>query len=173
MTSRWRKALFAGACVAAALAGAAGYLFLKQENAGALEELSQHRFVDSAGQAVALAQWRGTPLLVNFWATWCEPCREEVPELVRAQEKYGKSVQIVGIGIDSAAKIGEFATTYRVNYPLLVAGPEVVELSRRLGNSAGGLPYTLAIDATGHLQSKHLGGMSSKLVDDLIRAAQR
>jgi thiol-disulfide isomerase/thioredoxin len=173
MRSYWRTALVGAVCVAAVLAGGAGYLLLRQGNGKALEELSSHRFSDPTGQAVALSQWHGTPLLINFWATWCEPCREEVPELVRAQRTHGKSLQVVGIGVDSPGKIGEFAKTYNVNYPMVVAGPEVIEITRRLGNTAGGLPYTLAIDASGHLQSRHLGGMSRERIEELVRAAQR
>jgi thiol-disulfide isomerase/thioredoxin len=113
------------------------------------------------GSPRRLVDWRGKPLLVNFWATWCEPCREEMPLLVATADRgRSKGLEVIGIGIDDAAKIREFAANYRITYPLLVAGPEAIEVSRRLGNSAGGLPYTVALSSAGDVVASHLGALT-------------
>jgi thiol-disulfide isomerase/thioredoxin len=105
---------------------------------------------DAAGQAQALAQWRGRILVVNFWATWCGPCVEEMPELSSLQSEHDPGqVQIIGIGVDSASNIAQFQAKSPVAYPLLVAGAGGIELSRNFGNEVGGLPFTVIIDARG------------------------
>ena len=112
---------------------------LSGEHEQGLAELRRLVLPDPEGKPQAFAQWQGKILVVNFWATWCDPCREEVPALVRIQQNQGsKGVQIVGIGIDSADKIREFAAKFSINYPLAVAGLNGVDISRKLGNTAGG-----------------------------------
>ena len=87
---------------------------------------------------------RGRVLVVNFWATWCAPCREEIPGFVRLQERYGpRGLQFVGIAFDQPDKVAEFGREFRVNYPLLLGGLDTMELLRDAGNRAGVLPYGL------------------------------
>lgn len=122
---------------------------------------------DSKGTTVALNQWKGRPLVLNFWATWCAPCVEEMPELTELQkEVQPKNIQILGIGIDSASNISAFADKYQIGYPLYVAGVDGSELSRQLGNQAGGLPFTVVIDASGKVRKTYLGRLK---MDDLRR----
>ena len=111
---------------------------------------------DLQGQDVALARFAGKPLLVNFWATWCAPCVEEMPHL-DAMAKQTPEVQFVGIGIDTAANIQKFVDKIPVSYQLLVAGPAGIELCRTLGNNAGGLPFTVIFDAKGSTFDAILG----------------
>jgi len=135
-----------------------------------LDEL--HRFVlpDPEGKPQAFTQWQGKVLVVNFWATWCDPCREEVPALVRVQSRQAsRGVQIVGIGVDSADKIRDFAAKFAINYPLAVAGLKVVDTSRKLGNRAGGLPFTVILDRNGNLAVTHLGGLTEVELNELLR----
>src|SRR5438876_4592007 len=90
---------------------------------------------DTQGVPQRLNQWRGKVLVVNFWATWCEPCREEMPEFVRAQTEFGASgLQFVGIAVDQADKVDKFAKDIGLNYPTLIGGYGAVELSKTLGN---------------------------------------
>jgi len=118
---------------------------------------------DLAGRSQPVSQWRGRLLLVNFWATWCEPCREEVPALIRTQAIYGpKNLQIVGISIDSVDKVSEFSRSFKINYPLLVGGLESIDLVRQLGNRAGALPYSVLVSPVGTLLASHLGGMNDQ-----------
>src|SRR5690554_1475371 len=82
------------------------------------ETLFAQRLPDSAGAQQAMAQWRGRPLLVNFWATWCAPCVKEMPDLDQLQAEFPQ-VRFVGIGIDSPANIARFIEKVPVSYPLL------------------------------------------------------
>jgi thiol-disulfide isomerase/thioredoxin len=110
------------------------------------------------GQPVAIGQWRGRPLVVNFWATWCAPCIEEMPELSELQGIYETAgLQILGLGVDSPDNIRRFSRERPVDYPLLIAGAGGSELARRFGNQSGGLPYTVVVDRSGRITSRILG----------------
>ena len=120
---------------------------------------------DAQGQTQTMAQWKGKILLINFWATWCPPCVAEMPELVELQaDMKDKNLQIVGIGIDSPSNIKEFLSTYKISYPVLIAGMSGTELSRLLGNQAGGLPFTVLIGADGQVKKTYLGRLDMKKV---------
>lgn len=120
------------------------------------EALFSATLPDLTGQNVALSHLKGRPLVANFWATWCPPCVEEMPYL-EALSKTLKNIQFVGIGIDTAANIAQFVTKIPVSYPLYVAGHSGIALVRELGNSAGGLPFTVLFDAEGHIFDTILG----------------
>ncbi|HMM52676.1 MAG TPA: TlpA disulfide reductase family protein [Burkholderiaceae bacterium] len=101
-------------------------------------------------QPVALARLRGHPTGANFWATWCPPCVEEMPELSDISDKFRvRRLQVVRVGIDSASNIGQFTRKTPVRYPLLVAGNSGLALMRRLGNTAGALPFTVVLARDG------------------------
>ncbi|MES2535121.1 MAG: TlpA disulfide reductase family protein [Pseudomonadota bacterium] len=118
---------------------------------------------DAQGTMRALSQWKGKTLVVNFWATWCAPCVDEMPELVALQtEVASKNTQIIGIGIDSAANIREFGSKYKISYPLYSAGMVGTDLSRQFGNQAGGLPFTVLITADGKVKKTYLGRLNMK-----------
>lgn len=115
-------------------------------------------FPDPDGRSQPLAQWRGRPLVVNFWATWCPPCVEEMPALQQVRNEYlGRGVEVIGIGIDSAGKIAEFRDKYRISLPLLAAGAGGSQLNRALGNDSGALPYTVLVGSDGRVRERHLG----------------
>lgn len=113
------------------------------------------------GAPQTLAGLRGKILVINYWATWCAPCREEIPLFVRLQREYAaKNVQFVGIAIDQVDKVRTFAREFNVDYPLLIAGIDAVELSRKAGNKAGVLPYTLVLDRSGKIAASLVGSIS-------------
>ena len=146
-----------------------GALFV-QSGSGAARLLSAS-FVDLEGRTRRLLEWRGQVVVCNFWATWCAPCREEVPLLVAAKQQYAaKALEIVGIGIDQAAKIRDFAVNFRINYPMLVAGSEAIELMRELGNKAGALPYTVLLDRSGRLAGQRLGAFRKEELAQVLTA---
>lgn len=122
---------------------------------------------DARGVGASMAQWKGRPVVLNFWATWCAPCVEEMPELTALQKEIEpKNIQILGVGIDNAASISAFADKYQIGYPLYVAGIDGSELSRELGNKAGGLPFTVLLDASGKVRKTYLGRLN---MDELRR----
>ena len=113
---------------------------------------------DLAGKPQSLAQWKGKPLLVNFWASWCAPCVQEMPELSElAARDGGKHFNVIGIGIDSPANLNEFVKKTKVAYPLYVGGMSGTDLSRELGNTHGGLPFTVLIGPDGQVRKTYLG----------------
>lgn len=175
MSNTRRAALYA---IAALAAGAGGFVLKRAlqpaatapEIKSASRQLRDLSLPDLHGKLQRLSQWDGKVVLVNFWATWCEPCRDEIPLLVRMQSKYGqKNLQIVGISIDSADKISQFSLKYNISYPLVVAGFETIELMRSLGNPSGGLPFTVVLSPSGELAATHLGAFSELQLEDLFR----
>jgi thiol-disulfide isomerase/thioredoxin len=115
-------------------------------------------FADADGRSQPLAQWRGLLLVVNFWATWCAPCVEEMPALDRARAIYrNRGVEVIGIGIDDAARIRAFRDRLGIGLPLLVAGMGGSELARSLGNASGVLPYTVLVAPSGAIWQRRIG----------------
>ena len=124
---------------------------------------------DVDGKQQALGQWKGKVLIVNFWATWCVPCREEMPEFVKLQKEFGdRGVQFVGIAVDDPAKVKQFAAELGLNYPALVGGYGAIELSKSLGNGVGALPYTLILDRSGSISRTQLGPVKTSDLRDII-----
>lgn len=153
-----RDALILGAIGAAALgAGALVGALGVQSTSGAAALLSAS-FRDLEGRVRRLSEWQGRATLFNFWASWCAPCRDEMPLLDKAIWKY--PIHVVGIGIDSDSNVREFAAKSGVRYQILVAGTEAIALMKALGNPSGGLPFTVALDRAGRIAGRKLGAFS-------------
>ena len=158
MTGRRREILILGA--AGLAAAAAGFLAgpLLTGSTGDEAALKSASFPDLEGKTRTLAEWQGRVLVVNFWATWCAPCREEIPLLVETARKYGpQGLKIVGIAIDNRSKVAEYAKNIHIEYPVLLAEADGLDLMRKLGNGSGGLPYTVIVDRQGELAQRKLG----------------
>lgn len=177
MTRLRAIALIAAVAIVSAAAGAAYHWWVRggaAEGEAAARAVADRvfaaRLADLNGGAPTLERWRGQVVVVNFWATWCAPCREEIPGFVRLQERYGsRGLQFVGIAFDQPEKVAEFAREFRMNYPLLVGGLDTMELLRQAGNRAGVLPYTLIIDRGGNLVSREPGGLKEVKLEGLIQ----
>lgn len=170
-----REALILGAAgIAAAAAGfLAGPLLLGERGRGD-DALRAATLVDLAGKPRPAAEWEGQVLVWNFWATWCAPCREEIPLLIATREKHkALGVEIVGIAIDNAAKVREFSASFAISYPVLLAGSDGLELMRKLGNSSGGLPYTVVVDRNGKVVHRKLGALKAGDLDSILRPLTR
>lgn len=125
---------------------------------------------DLDDKPVALERYRGKPLIVNFWARWCGPCRVEIPELIAIRQAHKDKLEVLGIGIeDKADAAKEFARAYEMDYPVFVAKDKGIPLMQALGNTKGGLPFTVVIDRNGQVVQKKMGIMKKA---DLEAAAE-
>jgi len=166
-----RRWLLGAGCAAVVGAGALAYALLspstgKGADGAALLSVS---LPDLDGHAQALDQWRGKVLVVNFWATWCAPCREEMPRFIRAQIQDGpRGLQFVGIAIDEAPKVKTFASEIGVNYPTLLGGYGALELSKTFGNDLMALPFTIILHRDGQVAHTQLGPLNEKRLDAIV-----
>ena len=119
---------------------------------------------DATGTLRKMADHRGKVVVVNFWATWCVPCVQEIPTLSKAHADAGGRVAFVGLGIDSPSNIVGFNDRLKPSYPLLVAGAGGTELARALGDDAGALPYTVVIGPDGRVIASHLGKVDDAML---------
>lgn len=129
---------------------------------------------DLDGKPQPLSQWRGKVLVVNFWATWCPPCLKEIPDFVRLQTRYGsQGVLFVGLAIDDKAKVADFVTKFGMNYPVLIAQKEGLNLARDAGNRLGGLPFTVIIDRHGRTAKVELGVLDEQKLAPILESLVR
>lgn len=138
---------------------------------GALARLFAMTMTDIDEKPQAFSQWKGKTLVVNFWAAWCPPCREEMPGFSRLQRKYTASgVQFVGIALDSAENVKGFSRQFPVGYPLLLGDAEGWDLAQTLGNTRLALPFTLLIAPSGEVCFARLGALSERELDAQLQA---
>ena len=126
------------------------------------------------GRTVALSSFKGKPLLVNFWARWCGPCRKEIPDLAALHAKYqGRGLVVIGIAVEDADKrdqLREFGRVHEMNYSSLIGGTQQsIELMQALGNSNAGLPFTVLIDRDGRISHSELGAMDASEMDAAVK----
>ena len=133
------------------------------------ESLWTMRLPDQMGVPHPLSQWRGKVLVLNFWATWCAPCREEIPDFIALRARYhARNVEVLGIAIDASAPVKAYATEMRMSYPVLIGGGPAHELARALGNTSGALPYTVVINPAGKIIHRHLGRLPHAKLEAIL-----
>lgn len=157
-TSSGRRWALVTVAAAAAIAGATVAWRRLALEAPDTRGIWTHRFATPEGGQMALADLQGRPLLVNFWATWCPPCVQELPLLSQFyNQKKADGWQMIGLAIDQLQPVQRFLERTPVSFPVAMAGTSGVELTKALGNTAGGLPFTVIFDASGQLKHRKLG----------------
>jgi len=171
---------------AAAAAGLAFYLSRQPErpapaagpaavaaSARLVETLPQFQLADREGQLRTLQDWPDRALIVNFWATWCAPCRREIPLLQQLQRDHGaEGFQVIGIAVDFRDKVIAYADEMRIEYPLLIGEQEALDAAAAFGVESVGFPFTVFSDRQGRVVTAHLGeltGDEAKLILDAVR----
>ena len=171
-----RRALFT---LALLLIAAGAYSFVSRWQQGGFSEdhppANTSRFFavilpDVKGAMQPMSELRGQILVVNFWASWCPPCREEMPELSELQAMYrDQGLLVLGIAAEDQESVNQFASEAPVGYPLFAADTEAGPLSASLGNHRSVLPYTVVIDRDGHIVKSYFGRINRHLLEQSIK----
>lgn len=168
---------FSGVILAGVVAGATGYALYRYYGPSLGQTIAADKplpgdlqFTDLAGKVHKLKEWRGRLLLINFWATWCGPCRKEIPILVKAQERFGPhGFQIIGPAVDDPAAVRQEKDVLGIDYPIMTGTPEtMISLMDTLGNGPGGLPFSVLVGADGRVIERHLGEFDANDLEKLI-----
>ena len=162
--------------IAIVIAGGSGfalqkYLNKKQDitNPAIGNQRPEFAAMDLDGNLRNIKEWDGKLILLNFWATWCPPCKKEIPAFIELQKAYGdQNFQIIGIAIDNAEAVAEYAEQIGMNYPSLLAEADGIGLGKRFGNGIGVLPYTVIINREGEISDTIRGELSKIEAENLL-----
>lgn len=167
-----RELLALGGVGALAALGGGVLATLGLRSGKGVADLLAYPFTDLEGNAIRLKDWSVPVLLCNFWATWCAPCREEIPLLVAARRQFAANgVEIAGIGIDDAGKLRNFSKDFGIDYPILAATWDASELLRALGDGPAALPFSVLLDRSRRIAYRKLGAWSKAELEREIRSA--
>jgi thiol-disulfide isomerase/thioredoxin len=183
-----KTAMLAAVIIGAAAAGAAGYLFFEQRQPAteplppAMESapkklaatLPTFQLADRDGKLRSLQDWTGKSLIVNFWATWCAPCRREIPLLEKIQVEYGpEGFQVIGIAADYRDKVIAYADEIGLKYPLLIGEQEALDAATAFGIEAVGFPFTIFADRQGRIVAAHVGELTEPEARVILGAVRK
>lgn len=183
-----KSAVLAAVIIGAAAAGAAGYLFFERRPQAteplptAVEtapkklaaRLPAFQLADRGGQMRSLQDWTGKSLIVNFWATWCAPCRREIPLLEKIQAEYGpEGFQVIGIAADYRDKVIAYADEIGLKYPLMIGEQEALDAATAFGVEAVGFPFTIFSDNQGRIVAAHLGELTEPEAGAILGAVRK
>lgn len=173
ISSKRRNLLWLGAAGLTAFAAGVAWNFKRQPSVAPsqLDHLWAARFDTPNDDTLSVAALRGKPLVVNFWATWCPPCVEEMPLLdAFYRQNSSKGWQVIGLAIDQPSQVKRFLTQRPVSYPIGLAGLGGSELARALGNKSGALPFTLVLLPDGRILQSKLGKLSDADIENWSKA---
>jgi thiol-disulfide isomerase/thioredoxin len=159
---------------AAIIALAAGYwaaqlLHAPKATDGGASAFTDLSGTDLDGKPRQLSEWRGKVVVLNFWATWCPPCKEEIPLFIATQARLGAGgLQIVGVAIDEPPEVAAYQKQAAINYPILIADTQVYKVMEIYGNTRSGLPFSVVIDRRGVVRHRKLGAFRGKELEELL-----
>ena len=134
------------------------------------QPLPEFSLPDLSGQQRTVSEWQGKILIINFWATWCPPCKKEIPEFIKLQKQFAeRGVQFIGIAIDDKEPVDEFLSFTNINFPVLIAPEEGVALAHKMGNLIDAVPFTVVVDAQGQIIHRHQGEFSNEQILEIIK----
>lgn len=184
---RWQ--IYLSAVLLAAFSGISGYLLQQhlhknniEQNASPEEkqlsaeevigqQVQDFSLADMDGKQRRLSEWQGKVVVLNFWATWCPPCQEEIPAFVELQKRYASDgLQFIGIALQTADEVRDFVADYHINYPSLVGDNDVIAIAKALGNSIGALPYTVIIGRNGKIAFTRRGPLPKPEAESTIKS---
>jgi peroxiredoxin len=143
---------------------------LSQSTKVPTNSLLEAHFNSLDGKEIGLNAWKNKVIVLNFWATWCPPCREEMPELSKMQDQYkNQNLVIVGLSTDDLETTKTFIQTNPVSYPVLAGDMQAMNFAESLGNNQGVLPYTVIIDQNGHVVKTFLGRVNQALLEKTVK----
>jgi thiol-disulfide isomerase/thioredoxin len=144
------------------------------EPAQLVETLPSFQLADRAGEMRSLQDWPDRALIVNFWATWCAPCRREIPLLQQLQRDHAdEGFQVIGIAVDFRDKVLAYADEMKIEYPLLIGEQEALDAAAAFGVATVGLPFTVFSDRQGRIVTAHLGELTAAEADLILDAVRR
>lgn len=134
------------------------------------QPLPAFSFPDLSGRQRSISEWQGKLLIINFWATWCPPCKKEIPEFIELQQHYSsEGLQFIGIAIEDKESVDEYLSFININYPVLIGGDGGIALAHQLGNLFDGVPFTVVVDAAGQIIHRHQGELSKEQILEVIK----
>ena len=138
----------------------------EQSSATALPDFA---LPDVSGKLHNVSEWQGKIRVINFWATWCSPCRKEIPEFIALQEQYAdKGLQFIGIAIDDQESVAKYLASININYPMLIGDVTGIALAHQLGNTIDAVPFTLIVNQQGQIIHQHPGDFSKEQIMAII-----
>ena len=150
-------------------------VFLRSPNPSAIEEVSvELDYADVVfdrvdGKPISISRFKADTLVINFWATWCPPCKREMPWLNDIFNKYkNKNVQMVGIALDEKEPVSEFLVSNNIDFPILVGAANVTILMNSLGNPYGSLPFTVILDKNREIVHDYLGELDEEAFENTL-----
>ena len=171
MSSSNKSLLIAAIILVTTLSSYAAYRYSSIQEAKS-QALIRPEFAmkDINGKIRNVKEWDGKVILLNFWATWCPPCLNEIPGFIELQEEYGEQgFQIVGVAVDDEKIVREFSTKMKMNYPIIAGEFEAIGLSSRYGNHSGGLPYSVFINREGEISDKITGELDKIRAEKILK----
>jgi thiol-disulfide isomerase/thioredoxin len=133
------------------------------------QALPAFALTDLSGKQRNMNEWRGKILIINFWATWCPPCRKEIPEFIALQNDYSaQGLQFIGIAIEDKTSVVDFLKNLAINYPILIGENDGIALAHSLGNLSDSVPFSVVVDAQGQVIHRHQGEFSRQQIVEII-----